>query len=206
MSLTPTRSTQFVNRLKTNRFRSFFRYIFCQSVPHENIVLSTEKRSENDAKIVQRSSHWRKVRQALLVTRTAFVEPSLFSSDLRVLRQRRHLIRIFENLYDQSLKFVTFQSFVQHEKLVEFVSTNVDRQSIEFDLNRASKEFVHFNDLRICQCVDYLLTVYLKLIEYHQNLYEIDDLREKTIRSNYVLSNRNLFVVNSLSIVSTFSR
>ena len=46
-------------------------------------------------------------------------------------------------------------------------------------------EFVIYNDVRICQCADYVLTVYIKLVEYHTNLYDMsekyDELRRKQL-------------------------
>jgi hypothetical protein len=142
-------------------------------------------------------SHWQKVRQALIPTPNkvlracpsdsellgqAMFSPELMkrvANDLKHLNKQIYLTRTFQNLYEQSLLFHTFQSYVQYNNLIQYVyETKQNEQEIP-NLN----EFVIYNDVRICQCADYVLTVYIKLVEYHTNLYamseKLDNLRRK---------------------------
>jgi hypothetical protein len=147
------------------------------------------KESDNSNK---HPSNWRKVRQALIpspnkVLRACpsdqeLLEQPMFSlelmqkvsNDLNHLNKQIYLTRTFQNLYDQSLSFHTFQSYVQYKNLIQYVyETKQDEQELP-NLN----DFITYNDLRICQCADYVLTVYIKLVEYHTNLY---DIYEKTV-------------------------
>ena len=115
----------------------------------------------------------------------------MFSSDLvdkintnlSRLHTEEHLIRSFEILYDQSLSFYIFQSFTHHNKLLQHVYESKSQIEDEQNLNESLSESTVYNDLRICECIDYVMTVYLKLMEYHTNLYEIyykasDDKRD----------------------------
>lgn len=101
------------------------------------------------------------------------------SNDLNNLNKQIYLTRTFQNLYDQSNLFHTFQSYVQYKNLIQYVYDTKQDEQEEPNLN----EFLTYNDLRICQCADYVLTVYIKLVEYHTNLYNMyeklaDDKRD----------------------------
>ncbi len=147
----------------------------------------------------KQSSRWRKVRQALIpspnkVLRACpsdheLLEQPMFSSelmqkvsdDLTCLNKQIYLTQTFQNLYNQSLIFHTFQSYVQYKHLIQYVyETKQEEQQQQIpNLN----EFLTYKDLRICQCADYVLTVYIKLVEYHTNLYDmyeklVDDKRD----------------------------
>jgi hypothetical protein len=147
----------------------------------------------------KQSSRWRKVRQALIpspnkVLRACpsdheLLEQPMFSSelmqkvsdDLTCLNKQIYLTQTFQNLYNQSLIFHTFQSYVQYKNLIQYVyETKQEEQQQQIpNLN----EFLTYKDLRICQCADYVLTVYIKLVEYHTNLYDmyeklVDDKRD----------------------------
>ena len=115
----------------------------------------------------------------------------MFSSDLTDkintnlsrLHTEERLTRSFEVLYDQSLSFYTFQSVTQYNKLLQHVYESKPQMEEEQDLNDSLSESTVYNDLRICECIDYVMTVYLKLVEYHTNLYDIyykatDDKRD----------------------------
>ena len=102
--------------------------------------------------------------------------------DLNQLNQQIYPIRTFQTLYEQSHVFHIFQSYVQYKTLIRYVYER--RTSSPVNLN----EYLTFNDLRICQCADYILTVYIKLVEYHSHLYDMyekvtderrDDFRRK---------------------------
>ena len=156
----------------------------------------------------KRSSGWRKVRQALIVSPNRFphacpndhdlLEQAMLSpesmqkvsSDLNCLNRQIYLTQTFQNLYEQSLLFHTFQSYVQYKSLIQFVyENNSDEQEIG-NLNNLLNEFVSYNDLRTCQCADYVLTVHVKLVEYHTNLYDMyeklaDDKRDYLRRKQF---------------------
>jgi hypothetical protein len=108
------------------------------------------------------------------------------SNDLNHLNKQIYLTRTFQNLYEQSLFFHTFQSYVQYKNLIQYVyETKQDEHELP-DLN----DFIIYNDLRICQCADYVLTVYIKLVEYHTNLYNmyeklVDDKRDYLRRKQF---------------------
>ena len=138
------------------------------------------------------SSHWLKVRKAVLRSRNRnlrtlpsdheLLGQSIFSpdrmgrlsSDLKLLKNQIHLTRTFESLYHQSLVFHTFQSYVQHNYLMQYVyEMRLADNSVPVDLNKFASEFNSYTDLRVCECVDYVMTVYVKLVEYHTNLYDI---------------------------------
>ena len=110
--------------------------------------------------------------------------------DLNCLNQRIHLTRTFENLYEQSHLFHTFQSYVQFRSLIQYVyETKSDEQQLP-NLDAYANELTSYSDLRICQCADYVLTVYVKLVEYHTNLYEmyeklVDDKRDSLRRKEF---------------------
>jgi hypothetical protein len=143
------------------------------------------------------TSHWRKVRQALIVSSNRvlracpndheLLDQSMFSSelmqkvsnDLHLLNKQIYLTRTFQNLYEQSFLFYKFQSYVQYKNLIHYVYETKSEEQHVPDLN----EFLAFNDLRICQCADYVSTVYIKLVEYNTNLYDmyekiVDDKRD----------------------------
>lgn len=205
---------------KNHRFRSFFRYIFCQVIPFNSnpdgplsidgsaagllseMKLNTELLDTSDVDgpcslgetSSKRSSHWPKVRQALLVSSNRVTRsypdadhylnqpmfaPDVyrrFSTDLHQLTERNHLTRTFENLYDESLRFHIFQSYVQYKHLIHHAHESRQDEISTSDENPIiSHEFTTYNDLRICQCADYVFTVQMKLIEYHTNLYDIYD-------------------------------
>jgi hypothetical protein len=93
------------------------------------------------------------------------------ANDLHHLNKQIYLTRTFQNLYEQSFVFHTFQSYVQYKNLIQYVyDIKHDEQEIP-NFN----EFITYNDLRICQCADYVLTVYIKLVEYHTNLYAMSE-------------------------------
>lgn len=151
------------------------------------------------------SSHWSKVRQAVLPTRHKPLQPcpsddqllerSIFSrelmtnihDDLQQLNEQIYPIRTFQNLYDQSFIFHNFQSFVQYKNLIQYAHERRNHPSPSPpDLN----EYLTYNDLRICQCADYILTVYMKLVEYHSQLYDMyekltDDRRDYLLRKEF---------------------
>ncbi|CAF4061971.1 unnamed protein product [Rotaria sp. Silwood2] len=157
--------------------------------PKENVVAN------------KRSSNWMKVRRAVLPAhgkslRTIpnedeLLERSIFSleameqitNDINCLNKQVHLIRTFKTLYDQSLTFNVFQSYVQHNNLIQYVYELKQNEEENPDLNKFVNEFNSYNDLRTCECIDYVMTIYIKLVEYHTNLYDIyekmvDDKRD----------------------------
>lgn len=90
--------------------------------------------------------------------------------DLNHLNNQIYPIRTFQTLYDQSLVFHNFQSFVQYKNLIHYANERrTNPSSSTPDLN----EYLTYNDLRLCQCTDYILTVYMKLVEYHSQLYDM---------------------------------
>lgn len=108
-------------------------------------------------------------------------------NDLQCLNKRIALIRTFENLYEQSLAFHVFHSYVQHTNSIQYVHESKQIEPIPPDLNQYLNEFNSYNDLRICECPDHLMVTYVKLLEYHTNLY---DMHEKLAdeKREYVLS------------------
>ncbi|CAF1635748.1 unnamed protein product [Adineta ricciae] len=203
---------------RSQRVRSFFHYIFCQTVPSHSSALSTEdinnqsmdhktpnaktiSKSDSisqEAKLLRKqSSHWQTVRQVLIpcpnkVLRACpsdqeLLEQPMFSpecmlnvvNDLNCLNRQIYQTRTFQNLYDQSFRFHNFQSYVQYRALIHYVHDAQQREPEEPNLNKFINEFVTYNDLRICECPDYVFAVYTKLLEYHTNLYEklVDELR-----------------------------
>jgi len=114
-------------------------------------------------------------------TEDELLEQSMFSSelmekisnDLNCLNKQLSLIRTFEILYDQSLLFHIFQSYFQHNNLIQFVYEVKQNEQPYPDLNKFINESNSYTDLRICECPDYVMTVYIKLVEYHTNLYDI---------------------------------
>lgn len=108
------------------------------------------------------------------------------NNDLNHLNKQISLTRTFQTLYEQSLLFHTFQSYIQYQNLIDYV---YQRKSKECE-SPNFQEFITYNDLRICQCADYVLTVYMKLVEYHTNLYEmyekvLDDRRDYLCRKEF---------------------
>ncbi|CAF3972584.1 unnamed protein product [Rotaria sp. Silwood2] len=218
---------------KSHRFRTFCRHIFCQFVPlnsNSSVIIevnnqSTKNSLDNsipDTKIIatlnntsqkseilqKRSSHWRKVRQALIASSNKVLhacpsddelleQPMLSSElmnrilhDLNCLNQQIYRIRTFQNLYEQSLLFHMFQSYVQYKTLIEYVYETKQKEQDIFNLNKYLNESTIYNDLRICQCADYALTIYIKLVEYHTNLYNmyeklLDDKRDYLRRKQF---------------------
>ncbi|CAF4030209.1 unnamed protein product, partial [Rotaria magnacalcarata] len=136
-------------------------------------------------------SNWKKVRSAVLPAQgkslraipsdEKLLERSIFSSDLMkevaqsidCLNKQVHLTRTFRNLYDQSFTFNIFQSFVQRTNSIQHVFEKKLNQQSNPDLNKFINEFNSYNDSRICQCIDYVMTIYVKLVEYHTNLYDM---------------------------------
>ena len=129
-----------------------------------------------------------KVRQALLPTPhkplrpcpsdDELLEQSIFSlelmknvhDDLNHLNAQIYPVRTFQTLYDQSHVFHNFQSFVQYKNLIHYANERRTNPPTSIpNLN----EYLTYNDLRLCQCTDYILTVYMKLVEYHSQLYEM---------------------------------
>jgi hypothetical protein len=102
------------------------------------------------------------------------------STDLNCLNKQILLTRTFEFLYDRSLSFHTFQSYVQHNNLIQYVCEFKQNERLNPDLNKFVDEFNSYHDLRICECADYVMTIYIKLVEYHTNLY---DMYEKLVDS-----------------------
>ncbi|CAF3374726.1 unnamed protein product [Rotaria socialis] len=164
--------------------------------------------SQKNESSQQHASHWRKVRQALIPspnrvlqgcpTDKELLEKPMFSSesmahvlqDLACLNQQIYRIQTFQNLYDQSLLFHVFQSYVQYKNLIEYVYETKHKEQDEPNLNKYANEFTNYNDLRICQCADYVLTIYAKLVEYHTNLYNmyeklVDDKRDYLRRKQF---------------------
>jgi len=183
---------------KTHRFLSFIRYFFCQFIPSGSNASVTPARIDPPAieepPVIepQRISHWKKVQKAVLPShgkihrampneaelhkQSMFLSEFIdnFANDFQCLNKQRSLIRAFQILYDRSSVFHTFQSYVQHH---HFIQTFNETKSPLIDINESLSNFTSFNDLRICECADYVMTVYLKLVEYHTNLY---DMYEKT--------------------------
>ncbi|CAF4340695.1 unnamed protein product, partial [Adineta steineri] len=157
----------------------------------------------------KQSSHWQTVRQVLIpspnkVLRACpndheLLEQPMFSSelmqsvsnDLNCLNKQTYLTQTFQNLYEQSLLFHTFQSYVQYKNLIQFVYETKQEEEQELpNSNKFLNEFIIYNDLRVCQCADYVLTVYIKLVEYHTNLYDmheklVDDKRDYLRRKQF---------------------
>lgn len=94
------------------------------------------------------------------------------------LDKQSHSIRTFRNLYDQSFIFNSFQSFVQRTSLIQYVFDQKQNEEQIPDLNKFLNEYNSYSDLRICECIDFFMSVYVKLIEYHTNLY---DMAEKSV-------------------------
>lgn len=101
------------------------------------------------------------------------------ANDLDCLNRQIYQTRTFQNLYEQSFRFHNFQSYVQYRALIHHVHDAQLHEPEEPNLNKFINEFVTYNDLRICECADYVFAVYTKLLEYHTNLYEklVDELR-----------------------------
>lgn len=108
------------------------------------------------------------------------------NNDLQCLTKRIALIRTFENLYEQSLAFHVFHSYVQHTNSIQYAHECKQIEQIPPDFNQYLNEFNSYNDLRICECADHLMVAYIKLLEYHTNLY---DMHEKLVdeKREYVL-------------------
>ncbi|CAF1266885.1 unnamed protein product [Adineta ricciae] len=176
-----------------------------QAMDHNNDLSAAKSdevhSQENENRSDDYFSYWKKVRKAILPSinkihrplpsEDELLEQPMFSSDLidkintnlSRLHTEEHLTRSFEILYDQSLSFYTFQSFTQYNKLLQHVYETKPQIEEEQDLNDSLSESTVHNDLRICECIDYVMTVYLKLVEYHTNLYDIyhkasDDKRD----------------------------
>ncbi|CAF3399020.1 unnamed protein product [Rotaria sp. Silwood1] len=156
---------------------------------------------------LKHSSFWKKIRQVVLpahgkslrtiANEDELLEQSIFSSllieqvtnDIDCLNKQIHLTRTFKTLYDQSLTFNIFQSYVHHIDLIQYVYEVKQNEEQIPDLNKFVHEFNSYNDLRICECIDYVMTVYIKLVEYHTNLY---DIYEKMVedKRDYLRSKR----------------
>ncbi|CAF4614568.1 unnamed protein product, partial [Rotaria sp. Silwood1] len=210
-------SRQKIKENKLHRLRTFCRFIFCQLVPlnsnssvvievnnqstknsidnsiqDTNIITTLNSTPQKNEILQKRSSHWRKVRQALIPSPpnkilhscpsdNELLEQPMLSSelmnqilnDLNCLNQQIYRIRTFQNLYDQSLLFHIFQSYIHYKNLIEYVYETKQKEQIIFNLNDYLNESIIYNDLRLCQCIDYILTIYIKLVEYHTNLYNM---------------------------------
>ena len=103
--------------------------------------------------------------------------------DLDALNQKTYSTRVFQTLYQQSYLFYVYQSYVQYSHLIQYVYEITRFEEQNPDLNRFITEFNAFHDLRTCECVDDVMTVYLKLVDYHTTLYDmyekiVDDKRD----------------------------
>ncbi len=96
-----------------------------------------------------------------------------FSNDLNCLNKQISLTRTFEILYNQSFSFHIFQSYVQYTSSIQYACEMKQNEPSNPDLNQFVTEFTLYSDLRVCECADYVMTVYIKLVEYHTNLYEM---------------------------------
>ncbi|CAF1403209.1 unnamed protein product, partial [Rotaria sordida] len=163
------------------------------SIPDTKIIPTSNNTSQKNEIIQQQqSSRWLKVRQSLIpspnkilhtgpndneLSAQAILSFELMNKilhDLNCLNQQIYRIRTFQNLYEQSHFFHIFQSYIQYKNLIEYVyETKKQQEENIIDLNKYLNEFTIYNDLRLCQCVDYVLTIYIKLVEYHTNLYNI---------------------------------
>lgn len=104
------------------------------------------------------------------------------SNDLNCLNKQISLIRTFEFLYNQSLSFHIYQSRVQYNNSLQYVYDYKPNEQEDHDLNKFANEFNLYTDLRVCECPDFVLTVYMKLVEYHTNLYDMADDKRDNIR------------------------
>ena len=96
-----------------------------------------------------------------------------FFNNLNYLNQQIDRIEIFQNLYEQSYIFPIFQSYVQYKNLIQYIYEKRQIQEDILNFNQYLDEFTAYTDSRICQCAGYVLTVYIKLVEYHTNLYNM---------------------------------
>jgi hypothetical protein len=69
------------------------------------------------------------------------------SNDLNHLNKQIYLTRTFQNLYDQSLSFHTFQSYVQYKNLIQYV----------YETKQDEQELPNLNDLMIYVYVNVLI-------------------------------------------------
>ena len=105
------------------------------------------------------------------------------SNDLKCLQNQIYLTRTFELLYEQSLLFHTYQSYVRFNHAIHYAYELKQSERPTVDVSESAAQFNSYSDLRVCECADYVMTVYIKLVEYHGNLYEIyekmiDDKRD----------------------------
>lgn len=91
-----------------------------------------------------------------------------FDQEIQILMNRSRQNRTFQQLYDKSLVFQTFQSYVHRHQLIQTIKENRNKPIEDF-LSRS----MNYHDIRACECADYVMRVYVKLVEYHTNLYEI---------------------------------
>jgi len=103
------------------------------------------------------------------------------SNDLNRLNKQTSFTRTFAILYDRSLSFHIFQSYVQHLNLIQYIYESKSNEQLNPDLNQMFNDGHSYNDVRICECPEYVMTVYIKLVEYHTNLY---DIYEKMVDDN----------------------
>ena len=191
-----------------------FQILFCRStttiIDQHNNNNNQQQQQQQQQSIEkspsEKSSHWLKVRRVLISstnktfrpcpTDHELLEQPMFdrdlmisiSSNLDLLNQQIHLTHTFEQLYEQSNVFSTFQSYVKYKNLIQFVYQMKINEKQPSDID--SNEYLTFNDLRLCQCIDYVLTVYMKLVEYHTNLYDMyekstDDKRDFLRRKQF---------------------
>jgi len=195
-------------------FHRCFQILFCRStttiIDQHNNNNNQQQQQQQQQSIEkspsEKSSHWLKVRRVLISstnktfrpcpTDHELLEQPMFdrdlmisiSSNLDLLNQQIHLTHTFEQLYEQSNVFSTFQSYVKYKNLIQFVYQMKINEKQPSDID--SNEYLTFNDLRLCQCIDYVLTVYMKLVEYHTNLYDMyekstDDKRDFLRRKQF---------------------
>jgi len=110
----------------------------------------------------------------------------IISNDLNCLNKQKSLTRSFQFLYDNSLIFHIFQSYVQHNNSTQYVYELQQNEQLKPDLNQFINEFNSYSDLRGCQCPDYVMTVYIKLVEYHTILYDISEKMVEDDKRDYV--------------------
>ena len=183
------------NEIKTSRSISFIPLDFNMAVTPwiKNLTSPTVPSNET---LPQTSSYWEKVRKAVLpshglVLRAIpseddLVEQTMFSielmkdicHDLYRLNNHNSLIRTFEILYEHSLTFYIFQSYVRQNSLIQCTHESKQDEENPPDFNQFLTEFHSYCDLRVCKCADHVATSYVKLMKYHTNLYHT---YEKTV-------------------------
>lgn len=126
------------------------------------------------------------------------LQRSMFSSDLmqdvvndlNCLNNQAHFTRTFKVLYDQSLSFNTYQSHFNYYQLIQYVYETKQGQEQIPDFNKFLNEFNSYTDLRTCECIDYVMSVYTNLDGYHRSLcgiYEkmVDGKRDQLLLKHF---------------------